>query len=70
VWQTAALNYLPRARQAEVRGLLEEARAGGPLAFVETWQPGDGSHEYYGLFVNGDEVAHADFHGAWIDWLA
>jgi hypothetical protein len=66
VWQTAALNYLPRERQELVRAVL--ARDG--VAFVETWQPNDGSHEYYGLFVDGDEVAHADFHGAWLDWRA
>jgi hypothetical protein len=70
VWETAALDYLPRARQAEVHGLPEDARAGGPLAFVETSQPVDGSHEYYGLFVDGAEVAHAEFHDARIDWLA
>jgi hypothetical protein len=70
VWQTAALNYLPRGRQTQVRELLERAREDGPLAFVETWQPLDGSHDYYGLFVDGDEVAHSDFHGAWIEWLA
>jgi len=66
VWQTAALSYLPRERRERVRGLL----AGAEVAFVETRQPSDGSHDYYGLFVDGDEVAHADFHGAWIDWRA
>jgi hypothetical protein len=66
VWTTAALNYLPAERQERVRALVAEAG----VAFVEAWQPRDGSHDYYGLFVNGDEVAHGEFHGAWIDWHA
>lgn len=39
-------------------------------------QPLDGSHDHYGLFVqvwpDGErvEVAHAEFHGAWLDWRA
>jgi hypothetical protein len=66
VWQTAAFNYLPRERRRAVRDLLTEAG----VAFVETWQPTDGSHDYYGLFVDGREVAHAEVHGAWLDWLA
>jgi hypothetical protein len=66
VWHTAALNYLPPERQALVRELIADAG----VVFVETWQPRDGSHDYYGLYVDGDEVAHAEFHGAWIEWLA
>jgi hypothetical protein len=66
VWQTAALGYLPEEEQRHVRELISEAG----VAFVETAQPVDGSHDYYGLFVDGDEVAHAEFHGAWIEWLA
>ena len=66
VWQTAALNYLPAERQAAVRAAIREAG----VAFVETAQPVDGSHDYYGLFVDGDEVAHAEFHGDWLDWRA
>jgi len=66
VWQTAALNYLPPERQRAVRDLLAEAG----VAFVETRQPVDGSHDYYGLFVDGHEVAYAEFHGAWLDWRA
>ena len=66
VWQTAALGYLPGERQARVRALLADAG----VVFVETSRPGDGSHDYYGLYVDGDEVAHAEFHGAWIEWLA
>jgi hypothetical protein len=66
VWSTAALNYLPPERQQAVRDLLAESGA----AFVETWRPADGSHDYYGLYVDGREVAHAEFHGAWLDWRA
>jgi hypothetical protein len=76
VWQTAALNYLPAERRERVRELLSAAGAAGPLAFVETWQPLDGRHDHYGLFVqiwpDGGrvEVAHSDFHGRWLDWRA
>lgn len=76
VWQTAALNYLPVERRERVRELLADAGADGPLAFVEAWLPVGESHDYYGLFVQlwpgGErvEVAHADFHGAWIEWRA
>jgi hypothetical protein len=76
VWQTAALNYLPAERRERVRELLAEAGEEGPLAFVETWRPLDGSHDYYGLFMqlwpDGEriELAHADFHGAWLEWRA
>jgi hypothetical protein len=66
VWQTAALNYLPQEGQGRVRELIADAG----VQFVETWQPQDGSHDYYGLYVDGDEVAHSDFHGAWIEWSA
>jgi hypothetical protein len=65
VWETAALGYLPEEGQARVRDLLEQA--GG--VFVHTGRPQDGSQDYYGLYVDDDEVAHAEFHGAWIEWL-
>jgi hypothetical protein len=66
VWSTAALDYMPRERRRAVRDLIAESG----VAYVETRRPRDGSHDYYGLFVDGDEVAHAEFHGAWVDWLA
>jgi hypothetical protein len=65
VWETAALGYLPEDRRRHVRTLLSEA----DCAFVRTGQPEDGSHDYYGLYVDADEVAHAEFHGAWVEWL-
>jgi hypothetical protein len=66
VWQTAALAYLPEERQRRVRELIGDAGA----VFVETSRPSDGSQDYYGLYVDGDEVAHGEHHGAWIEWLA
>jgi hypothetical protein len=66
VWETAALGYLPEDRFKHVRALLAEA----DCVFVRTGQPEDGSHDYYGLYVDDDELAHAEFHGAWIEWLA
>lgn len=66
VWQTAALAYLPEERQKRVRELIAEAG----VVFVETSRPSDGGRDYYGLYVDGDEVAHAEYHGAWIEWLA
>jgi hypothetical protein len=66
VWETAALGYLPAERRERVRALLADA----DCVFVHTSAPQDGSHDYYGLYVDGDEVAHGEFHGAWIEWLA
>jgi hypothetical protein len=65
-WETAVFGYLPEERRARARAMLAEA----DCVFVQTGQPEDGSHDYYGLYVDGDEVAHAEFHGAWIEWLA
>jgi hypothetical protein len=66
VWETAALGYLPEERREHARGLLAAAEC----VFVHTGRPQDGSHDHYGLYVDDDEVAHAEFHGAWIEWLA
>jgi hypothetical protein len=66
VWETAALDYLPPERRARARALLADA----DCVFAHTGRPRDGSHDYYGLYVDDDEVAHAEFHGAWIEWLA
>jgi hypothetical protein len=75
VWQTAVLGYLPEDRRNLVFATLAAAGAEGPLAFVSTSSANDGAHLYYGLTIriwpSGEEVqvAHADWHGAWIDWL-
>ena len=66
VWETAVFGYLPEERRERARALL----AAADCVFIHTGQPQDGSHDYYGLYVDGEEVAHAEFHGAWIEWLA
>jgi hypothetical protein len=75
VWQTAVLGYLAEDRRKLVYDALATAGSEGPLAFVSTTNANDGSHLYYGLTIQiwpGGEriqVAHADFHGAWLRWL-
>ena len=74
VWQTAVLGYLSAEDQAQVRAQLDEEGSRAPLAFVEATRPLDGAETYWGLSVQvwpgGErvEVAHGDFHGAWLDW--
>ena len=76
VLQSAAAGYLTPERRAEFRETLERAGAAGPLAYVTATQPATRDDTYYGLVVQlwpgGErhEVAHADFHGAWIEWHA
>jgi hypothetical protein len=76
VYQTAVLGYLPEERRELVYEALDAAGAEGSLAYVGTHSPLDESEHYYGLGIqlwpgSGEReiVAHADFHGAWIEWL-
>jgi hypothetical protein len=75
VWQTAVLGYLPPDRRRAVFDALAAAGESRPLAFVGTTTANDGSHLYYGLTIQTwpggerEQLAYADFHGAWIDWL-
>ena len=63
------------AGRARLRAAVSAAGSRGPLALVTTGEPDDGSHMYYGLAITvwpGEErtiLAHADFHGAWLEWL-
>ncbi len=76
VFQTAVLGYLPDERWSRVLASLADAGRDGSLAFVWTARPAEDVHGYWGLWLqlwpgNGPElVAHADFHGAWLEWLA
>jgi hypothetical protein len=75
VWQTAVLGYLSAERRQLVYDAIAAAGADRPLAYVGTSTANDGSHMYYGLTIETwpggkrEQLAHADFHGAWIDWL-
>jgi hypothetical protein len=75
VMQIAAAGYLDDEGRERLRQIYEAAGEAGPLALVGTTQPRDGSHSYYGLRITywpGPEseiVSHADFHGAWLEWL-
>jgi hypothetical protein len=76
VYQTAVIGYMAPKRRELVYAALAQAGRNGGLAYVGTHSPLDGSDRYYGLAVQtwpgGGEreiVAHADFHGAWIEWL-
>jgi hypothetical protein len=64
----AALHYRLHAARTAARCARPAGESG--VAYVQTGRPRDGSQDYYGLYVDGDEVAHAEFHGAWIEWLA
>ena len=76
VFQTAVLGYLGEARWEQARATLEEAGRDGALAFVWTDRPAPDVHSHWGLWLRvwpGGEpelLAHADFHGAWLEWLA
>ena len=74
VWQTAVLGYLSKADRGRVHDVLAAAGSEGPLAFVEASRPADRTETHWGLWVTvwpddtRFEVAHGDFHGAWLDW--
>jgi len=74
VYQTAVLGYLAHDEVSRVWATLDAAAAKRPLAYVGTHAPAPDVHTYYGLAVRvwpqeRELVAHADFHGAWLDWL-
>jgi len=76
VFLSAVLGYLGDGGWARVRDALDAAGRDGRLAFVWTDRPAEDVHDYWGLWLRlwpGESprlVAHADFHGAWLRWLA
>jgi hypothetical protein len=74
VLNSAALGYVDEAGRQAVRDALQRAGADGPLAYLTATEPADGSDNYWGLAVElwpggaRRELAHADFHGAWLNW--
>jgi hypothetical protein len=75
VFQTATLNYLAPEQRSRLRSILEEAGGAAPLAFVSTGRPRVRGATHWGVSVRiwpaeREFVAEADFHGAWLEWLA
>jgi hypothetical protein len=76
VFQTAVVGYLDEAGWARAQAVLERAGRDGDLALVWTDRPAPDVHTHWGLWLRlwrGGEpelLAHADFHGAWLEWRA
>jgi hypothetical protein len=76
VYETAVLGYSSDEDRARFRELMRVAGEAGPLAFVSTGQPAPDEHTHWAMTITiwpggaRESVALADFHGAWLDWLA
>lgn len=76
VFMTAVLGYVSDAGWARTQEVLAEAGSRAPLAFVWADRPAPGVDEYWGLWLRlwpggaPELLAHADVHGAWLEWLA
>jgi hypothetical protein len=76
VFQTAVRGYLSREDWKRLVVSLDEAGKQFPLAFVSVSQPAPDEHRYWGLWLrlwpDGEKrlLAHAGFHGQWLEWLA
>ena len=67
--------YLSPEARRSLETTLEQAGRSGRLAFLTTTRPDDESHSFWALRLTtwpGGErlLAHMDFHGAWVEWLA
>jgi hypothetical protein len=74
VYQTAVLGYVGAEGTARVYEALDAAAGDAPLAYVGTHAPATGDETYYAVAIRvwpaeREAIAHADFHGAWLDWL-
>lgn len=73
VVQTAVVEYMPDAAWGRVLAALDGAGSQGNLAFLSTARPREDEHTFWGLWLRvwpgePELLAHADFHGAWIEW--
>jgi hypothetical protein len=75
VFQTAVRGYLSRESWKDVLVALDDAGRRFPLALVSVSRPAAREHRHWGLWLrvwpNGDKhlLAHAGFHGQWLEWL-
>jgi hypothetical protein len=76
VFQTAVRGYLSPEGWKRVLTALDEAGRMFPLALVSVSRPAPDEHSFWGLWLRlwpGGEkllLAHAGFHGQWLEWLA
>lgn len=75
VFQTAVRGYLSRESWKSMLTALDEAGRQFPLALVSVSRPAPGEDRYWGLWLrlwpDGEKrlLAHAGFHGQWLEWL-
>jgi hypothetical protein len=75
VFQTAVRGYLSRESWKTMLTALDEAGRQFPLALISVSRPAPGEHRYWGLWLrlwpDGEKrlLAHAGFHGQWLEWL-
>jgi hypothetical protein len=76
VYATNVLDYIGRTGREVVFETLERLGAERPLALISNSPAANESHTYQSLtlrrFPGGEPITlcNADFHGAWLDWLA
>jgi hypothetical protein len=75
VWQTAVLGYMPDEDRRCVHAALEAAGAEGPLGWISAEESGREPKDEWGVRLRlwPEElslVAYADYHGAWLEWVA
>jgi hypothetical protein len=76
VFQTAVRGYVSQKSWRQLLTTLDEAGRSFPLAFVSVSRPAVGEDRYWGLWLrlwpDGEKrlLAHAGFHGQWLEWLA
>jgi hypothetical protein len=76
VFQTAVRGYLSQKDWKRMLGVLDEAGGKFPLALLSVSRPAAGEDRYWGVWLrlwpDGEKhlLAHAGFHGQWVEWRA
>lgn len=75
VLQVASAGRLSVDARERLHAALAEGGQKGPLAYVFAGRPLPMSHRHWGLWLttwpgaDREQVARADFHGSWLEWL-
>jgi hypothetical protein len=75
VWQTSVLGYVPDNSRRRVYEALAEAGAESPLGWISAGSSRRSPEHEWALKVRlwparkSSVVAHADYHGAWLEWV-